>query len=325
MSYKLKHDSIAVFSKEVSNKVCDNIFQETDEIDGNRLMSITGSKQTNLLVLKALFEAWNKETDKLKSPYFDFSNADVQEALRTFMNILSRHILVKRTDLEPIIESAVNDSVFIHFDPKEYYSDRLLADLEENVSTDELMQLKKYLKVNEEPFWNELEGLGGGSISKNALERNVQEAYDKANLSPSTPERFLDELGCAEYLDSLFEKEIEQEEELTPEPRPIVEEVNGDPVLNEKFNNSKATVADELKKKVVKDIESSLSLNEKFMFINNLFDGDKENFKNALSDIENSSGLEDAKMKVQTQYGSDWDFESEEAEAFIHVLERRFV
>ncbi len=72
-----------------------------------------------------------------------------------------------------------------------------------------------------------------------------------------------------------------------------------------------------------KSIESSLTLNEKFMFQNNLFHGDNTKMKQAFAAIDQAESLQDALNKANT-FNDGWDMDSEEVEAFMGVLERRF-
>ena len=83
------------------------------------------------------------------------------------------------------------------------------------------------------------------------------------------------------------------------------------------------TLAEKLQQNTKQNLESSLNLNEKFMFINSLFDGDKQKLSEALSDLEEAGDLDEAKMKAY-KYSENWDMESEEVAAFFEIIERRF-
>jgi len=338
MSYKLKHNSINVFSKEISAKICDEFFNQNKKIDGNQLMCITGSSQTNLLLVKILFEKWRFEMTKLESPYFDFEKDEVKIALDSFMKALSKHILIERTDFEPILSEALSASVVLHFEPVNFYQDHLLAAFGEKVNSQELIDLKKYLKFNSAPFSKAIARIENDEVSIGELRKLIESSFENFELEVINAEEFLEELNAKNSMDLLFVKEAEK-------TKPIVEEINEElapskpkakkvkliadedenvPALNDKFEKSKKTLVDKLNQKAKKDIESGLNLNEKIMFIKNLFEGNKAAFKVALEDLENSSDLSDAISKVQAQYGGDWDMKGEAAEAFIEVLERRF-
>ena len=338
MSYKLKQDSIDIFSKEVSASICSQFFKENEKIDGNQLMSITGSKQTNLLLVKMLFDKWQLEMAKLESPYFAFEKEEVKTALAAFMKVLSKHIQVARTDFEPILSNALRVSIILHFDSKKFYQDHLVADEEFDLSVQSLNDLKKYLKFNAIPFFDLLKEVKVETITNKEIKAQIKLAYASADLEEIDAHDFLKELAVIDKFDSLFDMEPEIMEEIevvkeAPVVQPkakaskiklIADEDEEMPGLNHKFEKPTSTLADVLHKKAKKDIESSLNLNDKFMFINNLFGGNKTDFKNALKDLESSSDFDDAKSKVETKYGGEWNMDGEEVQALFQVLERRF-
>lgn len=333
MSYKLKQDSIQGFSSKVSKSICDRFYGANDRMDGATLMQLTDSKQTNSFLVKMLFEKWQEETEKLQSPYFDFEHDKVKEALKTFMNVLSGYISVKRQDLETLLEQAVRETVLITYDPVAFVQSVMARS--GNIS-------RKYIKTRKASF-KKLDNLS-----------HVTGA-DFDDEFPVSPEDFVKAFGA--NVSDLFEEEVqsffdqidddEAEEEvvleapsepvvdLTPEPVPdptpdpiksIAEESEVElDTINDRFNgNGKVqTLADKLKQNTKQSLESSLNLNEKFMFINSLFDGDKQKLSEALSDMEEAGDLDGAKMKAY-KYSENWDMESEEVAAFFEVIERRF-
>lgn len=341
MSYKLKQDSIQGFSTKVSRLVCDRFYSANDRAEGAALMQFTKSKQANSFLVKALFEKWQEETSNLKSPYFDFEHEKVKEALKTFMNVLSGYISVKREDIEPLLTQAVKETVLITFDPVAFVQSVMARS--GNISN-------KYIKTRKGSF-KKLKSLSYVS------ESDFEEEF------PISPEEFVEAFGMStgdlfeEEVQSFFDQIEEEEDEeiipvataepetdlvpevmVEPEPEPEVEpqpeavktlvevesEAESD-TINDRFNgNGKVqTLADKLKQNTRQSLEASLNLNEKFMFINSLFEGDKQKLSEALSDLEEAGDLEGAKMKAY-KYSENWDMESEEVAAFFDVIERRF-
>ncbi len=78
MESKLNIEKIKSYSLDFADIVCRNFFKIKDKITGNEILSVTSSKQINLFVLKNLFYAWEKESDKLKSNYFNYEFKTVQ-------------------------------------------------------------------------------------------------------------------------------------------------------------------------------------------------------------------------------------------------------
>jgi hypothetical protein len=329
MSYKLKQDSIQGFSSKICQSVCDQFYASNDKMDGAALMQLTASKQVNAFLIKALFEKWQQETDKLKSPYFDFEHKKVQEALKTFMNVLSAHMSIARADLEPLLEQAVRETVLITFDPVAYVQSVLSQS--GNLST-------KYIKTRVDSF-KKLDSIS--YVTEDDFESDFPiepEAFVKL-LGGNVGDLFEEESkSFFEQADEVFDAEEDAPELTVVEEKPVNEEVKEAPksiaedheedsdTVNDKFNGNEKvqTLADKLNQGKKKSLENSLNLNEKFMFVNSLFDGDKQRLSEALADMEEAGDLEGAKMKAY-KYSEDWDMESEEVAAFFEVIERRFV
>ena len=352
MSYKLKQESIKGFSEKAARAICDRFYSGEKRADGAALMKFTEVKQVNAFLVQSLFEKWQEETLRLQSPYFDFEHKKVKEALKLFMNKLSEHISVKQKDLEPLLAEAVEDTVLITFDPVAYVN-KVLA-------TGGSLSMK-YVKTRKGSF-KKLQSLSAVNASDFDAEAPVKpedfvtqfgmridDLFEEESLS------FFDMQDDEDEDEELIIAAVEPEPEVAPEPEPIPsptpepvmneepeaqEEPEPQPVapaapvatengnsetLNDRFNKPQKveTLADKLKKSQKQSIEDSLNLNEKFMFINSLFEGDKGKLSEALSDLELAENHDEAKLKAY-KYSENWDMESEEVEAFFEVIERRF-
>uniref|UniRef100_UPI004047217F hypothetical protein n=1 Tax=Roseivirga sp. TaxID=1964215 RepID=UPI004047217F len=106
-----------------------------------------------------------------------------------------------------------------------------------------------------------------------------------------------------------------------------VEETSEKPqeTLNDKFNTntSAPTLAAKLQKKVTQPIDKSLTLNERIMFTNSLFKGDKDLLNKALSQIDTANSLSEA-VDIALTFNQGWKMDSGEIEAFMEVIERKF-
>ena len=361
MSYKLKQDSIPGFSAEAAAIVCDNFFGSHERATGKSLTSMTRSEQANAFLIKSLLDQWRVEMRQLKSPYFDFEHKKVQKALKEFMNVLSHHISVAREDLEPLVKAAIHDTILVTFLP-EVYLDELrkaraklplkhikvrkaafttFADKQDKTA------LKGEAPISAEDF-TALFGLD----TKQLFEKETENFFDSLDIDEEedvvlAPEEEVPvveapvaEAPVAEapvIEEPVFEAAVEPEPEVAPVESPVVVEdvLNSEPVatdakaegetINDRFNGNgkKQTLADKLKQKVQKGIESSLTLNEKIMFVNSLFEGDKAKMTEALADLDTASDLDEAKVKAY-KYGENWDMESDAVEAFFEVIENRY-
>jgi len=75
---------------------------------------------------------------------------------------------------------------------------------------------------------------------------------------------------------------------------------------------SKPTLADKLIKKSLSSLKELIGINEKFLFINELFKGDMRNYSNALEELDNLETFEGAntylfELKIQNQWSDDLD------------------
>jgi len=94
-------NSIALnqYAARFTTTILNEVYKDQDTISGAGLLKLTPVRQVNLGVLNRLFEAWRKNAQEFRSPYFDFTNEEVKQALDDFMNTASQHIAVKRADL----------------------------------------------------------------------------------------------------------------------------------------------------------------------------------------------------------------------------------
>ena len=330
MRYKLKLEAVSEISKSIGSSIADSTFKSYAKVEGERLISLTNSRQVNSFIIRSLFNQWRNEVEKLESPYFDFAHEKVKAALKDFMNVLSNHISIDKGHLEPLLNQAIEDSILISFAPKAY----LESILDRIERPQDFKRQFKYIKANRD-FFKVLVDRIGDFDTKNSI-LNMYEDLDQAMLDAVDAEVFLNKLNAIDHLTALFEateepKPIVEEqikEEIVPEaPRELEKEDTAEAsgnTLNDRFDApKKLTLAEKLQKSVNKSIEASLTLNEKFMFQNNLFDGDNGKMKEAFSKIGEASDLQQA-LSIANNYNNGWDMESEEVEAFMSVLERTF-
>ena len=139
----------------------------------------------------------------------------------------------------------------------------------------------------------------------------------------------------------LFELDEEIKEEIPVVEKPIqssesiIESVEKnkkeDEVLsiNDKFssNADHQTLADKLGQQPIKDLTKSIGLNQKFLFMNDLFEGENEKYKEAVEVINNFSTFIDADKYINNDLKNkfNWDLDSISAQKFIDLVKRRFL
>lgn len=98
--------------------------------------------------------------------------------------------------------------------------------------------------------------------------------------------------------------------------------------LNEKLAdlNEKQTLAAKLSRKPIKDLNEEIGLNQKFLFMNDLFGGENTLYKEAVSSLNGFQTLEEAKqLMTQLAQRHNWDMESTSALKFTDLVERKFL
>lgn len=96
-------------------------------------------------------------------------------------------------------------------------------------------------------------------------------------------------------------------------------------LINESLNNAiqKTDISQWLSSKPLSSIESAIGINDKFLFIRELFNNNPDAFSSTVKKIDACSGLNEALEYLQTQVS--WDFESETAQKFLVLVRRRFI
>ncbi len=334
MDNNLNRAGITNYSKRYASRVMDSFFKSKDKIRGEDIKHLVDIQQINLFVIKNLFEEWQKETDKLKSPYFDYSSQQVTEAMATFMNVLSRNISIDKKAFEPLLVRAVEESVLLIFSPYDFYT-HLTEHSNGEMTLENLRRTLKYVKVNKNLLENLIKNMEAQKLDKvneNTYAELLNNVFQNIQASP-------DDIGV--YFDNFSRIELLKEGDIYGTPKEIAEEgpviskvepsseaesVKGKkeeaPSINEKHSKSAPTLADIHESKKIDNLKSHLSINQRFMFQKVLFDGDENAFNEALDFLDNCNSKESAMKHIYATYPH-WNVESEEFEEFVELLEKR--
>jgi len=358
MDEKISLEAIALYGDAYADKVLKNFFATKDKISGQEILTLCNVQQVNLFVVRELFKTWKEEIRKLRSPYFDFDDAEVKEALDTFMNIVSKHILIGQAHFGPLLKKAVSQTLMVIFDPYDFYS-LTISGKNNKLEVAPFREEIKYLKVNKAPLekmLQKLEQMGVPEVSGNEAFSILDHILEEVNFTPEDLEGFIDKFSEVVPLDPLrfiVSKEEEpaqprqntvrqeppreahrqevprQEPPRTNQPRTnqprAVSDVNKSaPTVNDKMNaNAQRTmVVDSFRK--IDRIKDSLTINQKFMFTKVLFHGDFELFSKAIDRLDQLDNLNAALRYLEEEYASTWDRDSEEFHEFMELVEKRF-
>ena len=128
-----------------------------------------------------------------------------------------------------------------------------------------------------------------------------------------------------------FDVAEEEQKEISPNQRNLldeIQEVGFDSSVNEKYatSDNSESVAEKMTKSKIADLREGIALNQKFLFMNDLFQGDKEHYDNTLNRLNQCDTITEAKAflssEIENNFG--WDLESSSVKEFITLLERKF-
>ncbi|MEO9803313.1 MAG: hypothetical protein ABJF04_08710 [Reichenbachiella sp.] len=356
---KLNQEATNTYSRSYSAKIIEDFFSRNKEISGQQIISLTPIKQVNFFVLKALFEEWQEEIKKFRSPYFDYKNDDVNQALKSFINTLSKHILIQKENFQPLLEKAVIATLELLNDPAKYYTQELSRTNAAD-KTRELKGISKYIKLHKALFDDLLIKLDKADNINLAIQQAVQEH----SPSDSETEQIVDHFNGTLTLDVL-EKQPEIDEILMPEPldelgedsrvneSSMIEDINDefDPVdesqgegashsnVNQQYKEDIKTLNQryEEKEKVknlaavhetksMSDLKNNININQRYMFVNDLFEGNEKDYELAMDEVESCDSFDSSVELLVQNYAKKyaWDMNADEVKELLKVIFKRF-
>ncbi|NQY66320.1 MAG: hypothetical protein HRT72_01135 [Flavobacteriales bacterium] len=119
--------------------------------------------------------------------------------------------------------------------------------------------------------------------------------------------------------EALSEIISEVEKEVSSNGKSLHEKIQGD--------NSSNSVVDKLQSKSILSIAKSIDLNDSFVFISELFSGDKEKYNNSIEHLDSLAEKREAIDYVNTYLATEhnWDSEAESTIKFKGLIDRRYV
>ncbi len=102
--------------------------------------------------------------------------------------------------------------------------------------------------------------------------------------------------------------------------------LNGNKTLNEKITTDAKSLLDVHQKRKIASLKEGISLNQRYLFINNLFGGDHKAFALALDELEQFNDLATARRHAEYELSRkyNWEKATDEAGEFYAHLERKF-
>lgn len=144
----------------------------------------------------------------------------------------------------------------------------------------------------------------------------------------------IDEASCdndevVEISEPSLKKEENVEEQINDSSIIVNEDTIEEKSLNESLNkltDDKEALVDELKKTAIDDLESSISLNQKFIFINDLFNGESMVYNEIISQLNTQENLKRA-LEILRATGTEYEWPVDGNPALntlYELVERRY-
>jgi hypothetical protein len=96
--------------------------------------------------------------------------------------------------------------------------------------------------------------------------------------------------------------------------------------LNDKLKQSKIDLGDSLTEVPIRDLKKAIGINDRFLYINELFRGDESMYERSIKTINSFSILPEAEYWIQRELKTKigWSDSNETARQFIQLVKRRF-
>lgn len=96
------------------------------------------------------------------------------------------------------------------------------------------------------------------------------------------------------------------------------------PVKQENNPGAKGSLVERMQKTKVNDLKTAIGLNQKFLFMNFLFEGENNSYNDAIDKLNNMPTAADARHYIrELSYVYNWNFEDENVILFTEYVERR--
>ncbi len=152
MKTQINTSEVSAYSKRFASMLCNQFYRQNSNINGKQIVELSENKQINFFAVKIIFLKWQDEMTNLRSPYFDYSHAEVNKTLTSLMNLLSQNISIARPDFEPVLQEAVADTILMYLSPQSFYA-KFFENFSDTIHVaNQLKPLAKYIKINKTFF-----------------------------------------------------------------------------------------------------------------------------------------------------------------------------
>ncbi len=323
MENKINTVFLVEYSKNLSRKLIDSNLQDKEFVSGPDIINFCSIPQVNYFILRNLFQAWLEERKKLRVPFFDYSSPEVKEAIQVYLDTLSHHIKLEKSLFHNLLETAIYDTFELLLSPFKFFKSKVVKVVDGKVIKGGIKGELKYFKYNKivlEDLIAAVKSFPLNEVNSEDFLDTLHEIIQNDDTQLTDPKSVIAEFNAnlSVTLDEVIIDYTERRERtLIPEleiEEPIIEETIDS--LNDKFTVSEVKPLHEsLVENKSADLYSSLNLNERFLFSNELFGGSQEVLKSVSNKLMEFDNYDDARVFLIENYASenDW-FEKEEVE-----------
>ncbi len=320
MENKLNKQALEIYSRQVARKLCSDFFNlQKLNISGPEILQFSPVPQVNYFILKNIFFIWKGEIHQLKqSSYFNYDDAQVQDAIQNLMNVLSNHIYVKREAFENLLSSSIEETLYLALSPYHYFKLFFFTPDVQKISLSELKEKAKYLKINHSFFQHFIEKLETYKVPvfhTADIMGYFQDAYYNTNDTFDDFQPIVDVISLTvPFPLQQIVTDLKKRDDVAPTPLEVHEKRNATQTTNETLV-TKANVTSQ----TVKPIK--LGINQRIMFTKVLFAGNNELLEHTLARLETAGSWANAKYILDF---NKWDLENEVVTEFYDLVEAKY-
>lgn len=353
--------AIEKYCDALKDRIIFNHFNRDLFISGEGVKNLTPVPQINSFVIKCIFEKWQKETEKLKSPYFDFEHDDVKTALAVFLKSLSFHIKINKDYFELLLKEALHDAFEYLENPVVYLKNEVFDFKGTSLSNKEIKSRVKFLKLyakDLDAFLNHPK-IDQDNVRVDILMNVLDEIFTKVDkleeeklfveqLSKLVPNNFINLTETKPAVEKPDKKrnfidDLEFDGLDIPIPEPVeeiieeetIEEIAVEVPVAEKETPAPAKVPNEIKNKEfnktsnlapISKFDDGISLQQKFYFVRELFGDQESKFNEAIKIADSKTSFDEACNYLWENFADQFEWtNSEDAVAeFLSILNRKF-
>ncbi|MBC3540326.1 hypothetical protein H7U12_11600 [Rufibacter sp. H-1] len=343
MKDKYNQIRLAQYSQALAQRLSDEHFAHHENVTAQQLISFTPIKQVNLYMIRELLTLWNHEMANLRSPYFDFEHPEVKDALVQFMNVLSRKISIKRPHFEPLLLKAIQDTFRTVLEPVAVFEEKFMR--VEELSVAKLQETLKYQDIDKDLYRRFLDSLSDRNLDRTQISAQLDHFLTENEAERTQLNALVARFNELQPLraDELFALPAAPTPAVSTQvasPQPSFRPTPpAEPKLNERFQTEqKPTLNERLKQPVVASmadrqqdqkigsLKEAISINQRFSFINELFEGDNMAYHAVIKQLDEYGSPDQAKQYLVKDVGSkyNWSRKEEHVQKLTKLIERKF-